>query len=436
LGNAERLVARYESDIRYLVGAGWHLWNGHRFEADRTRRIIVLAGDMVRGIYAEAASVEDESRRKALGGWAQKSEARGRLEAAIGLAQSRPEVVDLFEHFDTNPWLVGAGNGVFDLERDEFRSGRSQDRITLAMNVEFDPSAQCPRWEQFQSEIHAGDAELIAFKHRALGYCLSGDTSEQKLFIAYGTGANGKTTEQRVMLELLGDYGRKIEPETLLARERSGANNDIARLKGARYIATTETEDGKHLAEALMKQLVGGDRISARYLYREHFEFTPSGKFWIATNHRPEVTGTDHAVWRRILLVPYLVRFENGDPGLLEKLLDERTGILTWLLEGFRQWRQNGLAPPPAVLAATDEYRERQDRIGNFLRECCLHPAPTDTKASAVYARYRGWSESNGMRPISARKFHDRMEAEHGLLRRKNEVFVYPNLGLLAEDQM
>jgi len=434
LGNAERLVAAHGENARFLVGAGWHLWNQHRFELDRTRHVFVLMSEVVRGIYAEAATTPDADNRKALAGWAKASEARGKLEAAVALAETRPPVVDLYEHFDTDPWLVGLRNGVYDLQRDEFREGRRSDCITLCMNVEYHAHAIAPRWEQFQSEIHGGDADMVAFKQRALGYCLSGDTSEQKLFIQHGTGANGKSTEQAVILDLFDGYGRKAEPDTLLIRDRRGAvNNDIARLKGARYIATAENEDGQRLAESLVKSLTGEDRVSARFLYREHFEFQLSGKLWLATNHRPEVTGTDYALWRRVLLVPYEIVFDekSRDPELRQKLLAERPGIFNWLLAGFRQWKVQRLAAPEKIMAATARYRSDMDRIGNFVAEQCVLGGGC-TKASAVYKRYRQWCEFNGTRFLSARKFHERLERDHQLQRVRRDTDEYPGLLLVA----
>ena len=292
------------------------------------------------------------------------------------------------------------------------------------------------RWKDFQNEIHNGNGDLVAFKQRAMGYSLSGDTSEQKLFICFGDGANGKSTEQSVCLDLWGDYGRKAEPETLLIKDcRGGANNDVARLRGARLIATAESEDGQRLAESLVKSLTGEDRISARFLYREHFEFQLAGKIWLATNHRPEVMGTDYALWRRVLLVPYEVRFteQKRDPQLRQKLLAERSGILNWLLEGFRAWRRDGLKAPEGVLAATAKYRGDMDRLGSFLEDCCVvgENVKGYTRASDVFKRYKRWTVFNGSRYLSARRFHDQLERDHKLHRVRHDTDVYPNLLLL-----
>jgi putative DNA primase/helicase len=394
LGNAERMVDKLGVSIRYLNGGGWYTYDGHRYVQDRSQRIIVLAGESARGIYAEAAIADDADRRKQLAAWAQQSESRTRIDNAVALAA--PRVTEQIEDYDSNPLLIGLSNGVYDLARDEFRAGCPEDRITLAMKVDYDPSATCERWERFQLEIHAGDQEMVAFKRRAWGYSLTGDTSEQKLFMCYGEGANGKTTEQNIVLEIHGDYGLKIQPETLMAHARSGtANNDIARMRGARLIATVEVEDGGRLAESLVKQLTGGDRLAARFLYKEHFEFTLSGKIWIATNHRPEISGTDFAIWRRLLLIPYEVVFGGAqlDRQLAEKLMLERPGIFNWMLQGYREWRQRGLDPPASVVGATQGYREDMDRVGNFLRECCEfgEGVAEFTSGRHVYCAYEWW---------------------------------------------
>lgn len=436
LGNAERLVAQHGDDLRYLTGAGWHRWEGHRFVADRRRRIVVMMGNVARGIYTEATTSEDPQRRRLLAKWAGNSESRSRIEAAIALAESRPEIVDDFENYDVNPWLVGLRNGVYDLKADQFRPGVRADRLTLSMNVDFDESARAPRWEAFQLEIHGRNSELVAFKQRAYGYSLSGDTSEQKLFVQYGTGANGKSTEHQVLLEIFGGYGRKVEPDTLMIHGRAGstANNDVARLRGARLVATAESEDGQRLAESLVKTLTGGDRIAARFLYKEPFEFTMVGKIWLATNHRPEIAGTEHAIWRRIVLIPYDCRFDGAkcDPHLAEKLLLEGPGILNWLIDGYRQWRRQGLALPEEVQTAGKMYRAEMDRVGGFVDECCAIGALGKTKAADVYKRYQSWCSANGIRFLSARKFHERMARDHGQTRIKTDTDWYPSLLLKA----
>lgn len=426
LGNAERFVARHGNNVRKIAGAGWGAWDEHRWNlAQAEGRVMQKMADTVRSMYGEAAEVDDDARRKNLIAHARASESRKSLVAAVALAEWQPGVPDRLEDYDTNPLLIGLANGVYDLGRDEFREGRREDRILLQMAPLYDPAATAPRWEQFQREIHDDDAELVAFKQRAWGYSLSGSTKEQVLFFLHGDGSNGKSTELAIGLELFGGYGRKVEPATLLARDARSSTNDIARLRGARLVATVEVEDGARMAESIVKQMTGGDKLSARFLYEEHFEFQPACKIWLAANHKPEVVGTDYAIWRRILLVPYPVRFEGEekDPDLGVKLRAELPGILNWMLAGYREWRRIGLAAPAVVLEATAEYREQQDRVGLFLRECCKHgPGVAGrTKSSALYAAYRDWTKDSGMYPMSARKFHDKLERDHNLSRANSD---------------
>jgi putative DNA primase/helicase len=424
LGNRDRLVSQHSEDLRYLIGHGWHCWTGQRFEPDDKRRVIVLMGNVARGIYAEAATENDADRRKALGTWAKNSESLARIEAAVALTQSHPAVVGRLSDYDTNPNLIGLRNGVFDLERDEFRAARRDDFITKQMEVDFDAAARCPRWEQFQLEIHGGDTTVVSFKHRLWGYTASGDTREQMFFMPFGEGANGKGTEQETMAEVFGDYALSIEPEVLAKKRHTGQNSassDIAEMHGMRFIYTSELEEGHRLAEKLLKRLTGQDTIRARFLYQERFAFKPVGKFWISTNHRPQIRGRDHAIWRRTCLIPYLVRFEGTqiDYGLREKLLAERAGIFNWMVAGYRAWRAQGLAPPPVVREAVGQYRSDMDVVGSFLQECCQYGLDVKgrTRANVLHRAYCRWAKQSGMFPMAAQAFHEHMERDHKLMR-------------------
>jgi len=440
LGNGERFADTHSRDARFVDQRGWATWAGHRWDFDGAKsRVMLLQANVVRSLYAQAAHESDDEQRKRVVSHARASESRQKLEAAVALAAWQPEIADSIVKFDANPSLVGVRNGVYDLEKDEFRAGHPDDRISLCADVDFDPAAVCPRWQKFQEEIHPNDAELVRFKKRAWGYTLSGDTSEQVIFLCYGEGANGKTTEQNAIFATLGSYAKKVQPETLLTRDRGGANNDIARIRGARFVATVELEDGGRIAESLIKQLTGSDVMTARFLYNEFFEFRPTAKIWLATNHKPEVAGTDHAIWRRIVLVPYDARFnaQSRDKSLEAQLLAERSGILNWLIAGYREWRDVGLSPPSTILAATASYRDEMDRIGNFLRECCIHGPSVRgrTAAAQLYREYKGWTEGNSQRPLSAKKFHERMERDHQQRRvdgNRGRLADYPNLVLIS----
>jgi putative DNA primase/helicase len=226
------------------------------------------------------------------------------------------------------------------------------------------------------------------------------------MFILFGSGANGKSTFLNTLMYLLGDYATATTTETFMARKGEQIGNDLARLRGTRLVTTTETEFGKKLAEALIKQITGNDRITARFLYGEFFNFLPTFKVFMATNHKPTIKGTDHGIWRRIKLIPFTNRIpeEKQDKHLEEKLKKEASGILNWLLEGVCRWRREGLKTPKIVLTATDEYRCDMDIIGNFVKECCIQKPGITTKAKELYAAYQKWCSSNNER-IASEKY-------------------------------
>jgi len=188
--------------------------------------------------------------------------------------------------------------------------------------------------------------------------------------------------------------------------------NDLARLRGARFVTTTETEQGRRLSEPLIKQITGNDRITARFLYGEFFNFVPTFKLWMATNHKPVIKGTDHGIWRRIKLVPFTTRIEEErqDKHLEQKLMAEAPGILNWLLEGVRRWRAEGLKAPNVVVNATDEYRAEMDAIGDFLRDRCVMTADVSIKARELFKCYQDWCDDNNERACTERFFGLRLK--------------------------
>jgi putative DNA primase/helicase len=249
----------------------------------------------------------------------------------------------------------------------------------------------------------AGDVALIRFVQKVIGYSLTGSTQEQCLFILYGAGANGKSTLIQTISTLLGDYSRQPPTETLLVQRGDGVRNDLARLQGARFVSAVEVEGGRRLAEVLVKQLTGGDTITARFLYGEHFEFLPMFKLWLAVNHRPIVQGTDHGIWRRIRLLPFTVTIPAAeqDKRLTERLQAELPGILRWAVEGCLAWQQEGLEPPAAVNRATRDYRAEMDVIAAFLQDCCVLGPEREVLAGDLYAEYTDWCTQMGESPVS-----------------------------------
>jgi len=247
--------------------------------------------------------------------------------------------------------------------------------LTKLAPTEYHPEATASTWTKFLERIMP-NAEIRAFLQRAAGYSLTGLTGEEALFVAYGTGRNGKSKFLGAVQDMLGpDYAQQMPPQTLMLKKGdSGASSELARLKGARFTATVETGEGGRLNEALVKQATGGDKISARYLFKEYFEFKPTHKIWLATNHKPTVRGTDEGIWSRIRLIPFeeTIPEAERDQHLAEKLAKEAAGILAWAVQGCLAWQSERLAVPEAIRQATQDYRESMDQIGEFIDEMCV----------------------------------------------------------------
>jgi putative DNA primase/helicase len=328
LGNAERFVAHHGEDVRYCYQwRKWLVWTGARWERDEAGRVHRLAKETVRSIYREASDEEDEDRRKALAKHARASESETRIRAMVELAKS--EIPASPDQFDADPCLLNTSTGTIDLRTGALREHRREDLITKLAPVEYDPVAAAPTWETFLKRVLPGE-ELRGFVRRAAGYSATGNTSEQCMFIHHGPGANGKSTFQETISAALGDYAMRTPTETLLVKRPGGVPNDVARLKGARFVTASETEEGRRLAESLVKDLTGQDTISARFMWAEWFDFKPTHALHLSTNHKPEIRGTDAAIWRRIRLIPWAVTIPPAeqDRELPEKLRTELPGVL------------------------------------------------------------------------------------------------------------
>jgi putative DNA primase/helicase len=283
--------------------------------------------------------------------------------------------------------------------------------ITKIANVEYDQKADCPMWKQFVREIMDYKADIIKFVQIAAGWALSGDISEQTMFILFGTGANGKSTFLNTVMYLLGDYAIATPTETFMKKSNE-YTNDIARLRGTRFVTTTEAEQGRRLSEPLIKKITGNDQMTARFLYGEFFNFVPTFKIFMATNHKPVIKGTDYGIWRRIKLIPFTTRIpeEKQDKHLELKLRGEASGILNWLLEGAALWKREGLKAPKAVLLATDEYRGEMDVIGNFLKDNCVQEKDLTIRIRELYKAYTDWCDVNNEHAVSERFFSMRLK--------------------------
>lgn len=430
VGDAERFAEAHFGLLAYVPELGiWRCWKNRRWrdDDDEALRAAQLIG---RSWFDDLSREFDQGRQKRLLARAQRSCSVNSLKAMITIARTRGLTVPIRE-WDADPLLLGVENGIVDLRRGSTIPPDRLLRVCKIAAVEYVEGATAPLWCAFLHRIMGGNLAMIAFLQRAVGYCLTGSTREQCMFIAHGSGANGKSVFIRTLRELLGDYGRDCPAETLLAKRDTSINNDIARLAGARLVCAIETEDGRRFAESLVKALTGGDVITARFLHREFFEFVPQFKLWLATNHKPAIRGDDHAIWRRIRLVPFSVTIpeaeQDGDLG--SKLAQEHAGILRWALDGCLAWQRDGLQTPEPVRAATADYRADMDRLGQWLDERCILTPTAKVQASFAYKDYRGWAEERGEHALTLTTFGSRL-TERGIQKRKGKTVWYVGLGL------
>ena len=417
-GNAERLVDRHGANLRYCYPWGkWLVYDGARWRVDDRGAVVRLAKDAARAIFEEAKEAPDDAAAKRLGKWASDSLSENKLRSMISLAQSEPAVPILPEEMDVSKDLLNVLNGTLDLRTGELREHRREDLITKIAPVEYRPDAKAPTWAQTLERVLPA-SEVRAFFKRLCGYALTGSVSEQVLPVLYGTGANGKSTVLNALLAVLGDYGMQAAPDLLVAKKGSHPT-ELADLFGMRFVASIEVEDGSRLAESLVKQLTGGDRVKARRMRQDFWEFEPTHKVLMACNHKPQVRGTDNAIWRRLRLVPFTETIPPAeqDRNLPEKLKAELPGILAWAVEGCLEWRREGLKAPEEVRQATGAYRAEMDVLGAFLRECCEIGASHNEAAKDLYAAYSRWCEEGGERPETKRKFGSRLTERGGFER-------------------
>lgn len=410
-GNAERLVARHGHDLRYCPPLkSWFVWDGRRWQVDDSGEVMRRAKATIRAIAHEAQAADDDddgNRADALRTWKKTSEAETRLKAMTSLASSERGMVIQPDDLDRNRMVFNVENGTLDLATGELRPHRRDDLLTLLAPVTFDPDATAPLWENFLSTVMGGHAELIDYLQRLVGYSMTGDIGEQMMPVLYGTGSNGKSTFITALLDLFGEYGQQAEGSTFLTSRGDRVRNDLAALRGSRFVSAVEVKAGSMFDETTVKQLTGGDRIRARFLYKEYFEYDPTFKVWLAVNHKPEIAHQDHAIWRRIRVIPFEVRIdeESKDKRLNEKLRAEMSGILNWALAGCLEWQRNGLQTPADVELETAVYQDEMDDLAEFFEQVCIIDTTAVCTKDDLYQAYSIWALQQGDRfPMKKKK--------------------------------
>lgn len=408
MGNAMRFAQQRGGYNRYCYEwSQWLTYDQGRWRSDRPDLVMRAAKDTVRSIYGEAKDEIDDKKRKVIADWAKKSESHQRITAMLALAQS--ELPLSLAQLNADPWLLNCANGTVNLRSGVLQRHRPEDWLTHQTSVAYDREAVCPVWMAFLARVFADNDELTSFVQRGLGYTMTASVREQCMFFLYGTGSNGKSTLLGTIQEILGrDYSMQATSEFLLDK-KGGSDHPTERadLFQKRFVSTIEVENGRRMAEALMKQLTGGDRIRARRMRENFWEFDPTHKIFLAANHKPTIKGNDHGVWRRIHLVPFDVTIPDSekDMALGDKLRAEMPGILAWLVRGCIAWQRQGLAPPKKVRDATAEYRAEMDVLAAFLADRCVINDKARVTARDLYAAYCAWCDDNGERKDSAKAF-------------------------------
>ena len=426
--NADRLVRRHGDDFLYC--APWKqflVWDKRRWSADGSQQIERWGEETARAIFDEAKGVQDETVLRRIVKWGLESRSDFRLKAMLNRAKPKRAVApDEMDPASTN-WFFNVANGVIDLKTGNLLPHDRARRITRLSDITYDPAALCPCWEGVLNRSLGGNQALIDYFARAVGYSMIGQILERVIFILWGLGRNGKTVIRETLSALFGDYGAGTPITTFLEKPSGGIPNDLARLRGVRFVSASEAEEGARLAPALIKQVTGGDTVTARFLHAEFFDYRPAFKAWLATNHRPEIPGGgDQALWDRIHLVPFKIQIPPDEMIPLAELLGvlraEMPGILTWAVRGCLSYQEQGLNPPKEVRAAVGDYRTDQDVLADFLDAECVAGPGCMVYSLDLFKRYTEWAGRQGIaRPMIPRSFGKRL-VSHGFDRGKDSM--------------
>jgi putative DNA primase/helicase len=436
--NAKLFTATFESELKYSPQSGcWYKYDGVIWQNDHLRYVMQHAIECTRnmlldsaGMLINAAKTRDNEKRdlmvkksESLTKHAKSSQQKNRLDAMIGLASTDAKLSVNQSEFDSDDMLLALQNGVFDLARGVFRDANPSDMLTKQTGTEYvgaDYDKACEVWMNFL-EMMQPDPSVRVWLQRFAGYCLTGRIDEQIFTVFHGGGSNGKTVFIETLKRVLGSYATQAQFETFCERSNdSSIRNDIARLDKIRLVVATEGADGSRLDESLIKQITGGDEITARFLHKEYFTFTPRFKIVLVTNHKPVITGTDLGIWRRVVLVPWLVTIPNAkkDKRLWEKLNLERSGILAWALDGLADYLKHGLELPKVLIDANSEYRNDSDLIGLWIDDCCHVANHHRVSSNDLYLSYSKWANSSGHRAMSQKTLGDKL-SERGYIKNR-----------------
>ena len=420
IGNSRIFVDYYRriilmNDTRHC----WYIYDGRVWRPDNhSLRIFEMAKDLHDELLTFANTITSEDTRNRFIKRVDMLDQKKYRDIMVKDAGADKTITVQMDAFDRDKYLFNCHNGTINLRTGEFRPHTPDDRLTKLTEVDYDPDAICPRWLTFMDEVFEGDKERMKYLQKAVGYAMSGDTRLECMFILYGpTSRNGKGTTMETVLRILGEYGRTAKPEMLSKKgfaDSSGPSEDVARLNGARMVNVSEPEKSMVIDASLTKQMTGNNTLTARYLRENSFEFKPQFKLFIDTNHLPQISDMTLFESDRIRIIPFNRHFEENERDIDLKSFfakpENLSGILNWCLEGFRLYQKEGLKMPESVASATQEYRDRSDRISMFTKQCLERKAGQELRSSAIYTRYKDWCSENGFKYENAANFKKKME--------------------------
>jgi P4 family phage/plasmid primase-like protien len=442
-GNADRFKDMFGTRVRYVQQQKtWLVWDGARWASDgpEARRMIRKVSqefwDQCQEEYKKADGNEDLMKYwRARKTFARSLDNAGKARSALEMAEALEGLSTYPKDYDTDPMIFNVANGTIDLRTGKLRPHDRTELNRRVSPVEFDPNAECPVFKEFMEKV-VPSSGIRKFLCYYTGMSLTGRMDEHIFPVLYGKGRNGKSTFLNAIMSIMGDYGQALPADTLRVKSSGGSiPNDVARLEGARLALASEFPEGTRINEDLLKRLTGGDPVTARFLNQEFFEFYPTAKFILATNHKPEFRGADDGIWRRVRLVPFneTIPDDEVDTGLAEKLFAERSGILNWALKGLAAWLRHGMYIPPEMLSASREYQEESDLIGQFLEEHAVFGEEETAMASVIYSEFQGWMVEQGMKPWSQTAFGRALAGRPGISKDKhpeNRRVMYIGIGV------
>ena len=442
-GRGLRMRDQFATVLKFnAVDKKWFFFNGSYWQEDIGNQRVELAAERVaNSIKKEKPELSFSTKTdedKAMNEWYRfQKDSRSHMAKMHMIDEFKKYVIVKHGEFDKEDMLLNTESGYVDLSSGELHDHDIDKKFSHQTVAEYSDNVDAPLWEKFLNQIFNNDEELIHYVQKAIGYSFTGSVDEQCLFILNGRGRNGKSVFSNVVSDVAGNYAKQMNVQTIVAKKnQSGsANSDIARLEGARIVTSSELNEGARFDESLVKQLTGGDKILARFLYGSEFEYKPKFKIWMATNHLPIIRGTDDGIWRRIKIIPFNIQIpkEKVDKRLEYKLKAEYTGILNWIVQGAIMWQQEGLEDPEAVTKVIETYRAEMDPLDAFLEECCTTGQNYSIKAREMYDAYHEWAKESEEYKMSLNKFGREMSKK--LLRvKKRDGWYYVGLKLKEPD--